>query len=97
MESEKSKLSQDIAVSKPKQVENRALTQEPRYEPAAVIPLKRETSLLSWLESGGRLLPREKVEERRATNDASEEDIADLIDGDDKDYDDDDDNATIDD
>ena len=40
-------------------MKNPALNQEPRYEPAAVIPLKREASLLDWLEASGRLIHRQ--------------------------------------
>ncbi|MEA5470315.1 DUF3134 domain-containing protein [Spirulina sp. 06S082] len=40
-------------------MKNPALRQEPRFEPAAVIPLKQEDSMLTWLESEGRLIPRE--------------------------------------
>ena len=40
-------------------MQNPALRQEPRFEPAAVIPLKQEDSMLTWLESEGRLIPRE--------------------------------------
>jgi len=71
---------------------NPALSQESRYEPAAVIPLKRDGSLLAWLESNGRLLPREQVEsEPLPALDDSEEDIAGLMGVDDSDDDFDDD------
>ncbi|MGK7923773.1 MAG: DUF3134 domain-containing protein [Spirulina sp.] len=43
-------------------VYNPALRQEPRYEPAAVIPLKQEDSMLTWLQSEGRLILREAQE-----------------------------------
>nr|WP_199337773.1 DUF3134 domain-containing protein [Nostoc sp. FACHB-280] len=36
---------------------NPALHEEPRYQPAAIIPLKQEQSLLDWLASTGRLEP----------------------------------------
>ncbi|NJL02015.1 MAG: DUF3134 family protein [Spirulinaceae cyanobacterium RM2_2_10] len=59
---------------------NPALSQESRYEPAAVIPLKRGGSLLSWLETNGRLLPREVVETSEpALDEAAEEEIAGLM------------------
>ncbi|NER08590.1 MAG: DUF3134 domain-containing protein [Okeania sp. SIO3C4] len=77
---------------------NPALSQESRYEPAAVIPLKRGGSLLTWLESNGRLLPREVVETNEpALDEAAEEEIAGLMgvsaddDDDDDDFDGDDD------
>jgi len=41
---------------------NPALSQEPRYEPAIVIPLKQEASLLDWLRANNRLIPRESQE-----------------------------------
>jgi hypothetical protein len=41
---------------------NPALTQESRYEPAQVIPLKRDGSLIDWLEGNGRLIYRESQE-----------------------------------
>lgn len=60
---------------------NPSLTKEPRYEPAAVIPLKQDSSLLDWLSATGRLIPREREEGARiATEDAE---ISDLIDVDD--------------
>lgn len=43
-------------------VYNPALRQEPRYEPAAVIPLKQEDSMLTWLQSENRLILRETQE-----------------------------------
>ncbi len=41
---------------------NPSLRQEPRYEPAAVLPITRETSLLDWLRASNRLIFREKEE-----------------------------------
>ncbi|MDY7012155.1 MAG: DUF3134 domain-containing protein [Cyanobacteriota bacterium] len=67
---------------------NRALVQESRYEPASVIPLKRDSSLLDWLERKGRLLPREKQEAARVASDVEEDDISGLIEEEDRDYDD---------
>lgn len=40
-------------------MENRALYQKPRHEPADVIPLARELALLDWLKSSNRLIPRD--------------------------------------
>jgi hypothetical protein len=70
------------------EVDNRALMQEARYEPAAVIPLKRDSSLLDWLERQGRLLPRDKQEETLSVSDVEEDDISGLIEDEDRDYDD---------
>ena len=51
---------------------NPALRQEPRYEPAVVIAIKQEHSLLEWLESNNRLIPREALE---AEVDSENEDV----------------------
>lgn len=51
---------------------NPALRQEPRYEPAVVIPIKQEHSLLEWLESNNRMIPRESLE---TDSDSDNEDI----------------------
>jgi hypothetical protein len=39
---------------------NPALKQQPRYEPAPVIAEQRNTSILEWLESQGRLIDRDE-------------------------------------
>ena len=65
-----------------------ALTQEPRYEPAAVIPVKRDSSIINWLEATNRLIYREQEEVKTPIEEDAE--ISDLIDVDDS-YDDDDD------
>lgn len=69
---------------------NPSLRQEPRYEPASVIPLKQESSLLDWLEANNRLIARETVVD---STDALEDDeeISELMDVDDGVYIDDDD------
>lgn len=38
---------------------NPSLREEPRNQPAEVIPLKQEFSLLDWLENTGRLIARD--------------------------------------
>lgn len=73
---------------------NPALSQEPRYEPAIVIPLKQEASLLDWLEANNRLIPREVQEPEKASLD-SPEDVDELLENEedfseDDDFDDDD-------
>ncbi|MDX2216353.1 MAG: DUF3134 domain-containing protein [Oculatellaceae cyanobacterium bins.114] len=40
-------------------MENRALREEPRNQPARVIPPQRDASILDWLEGTGRLLARD--------------------------------------
>ena len=39
--------------------EKSSFTYLPRYEPATVIPVKREQSLLEWLEANNRIIYRE--------------------------------------
>jgi hypothetical protein len=64
---------------------NPALVQEPRYEPAIVIPLKQEASLLDWLKASNRLIPREPVEVEKEKV-KSDDDLDVLMDGDDDDF-----------
>jgi len=66
---------------------NPALVQEPRYEPAIVIPLKQEASLLDWLKASNRLIPREVVEIEKTK--PTDDDLDVLMDGDDDDFADD--------
>jgi hypothetical protein len=66
---------------------NPSLRKEPRYEPAAVIPVTRHTSLLDWLYETNRIIPREKEDpQREPLNDDVE--ISELMDVDDNSYDD---------
>jgi Protein of unknown function (DUF3134) len=62
---------------------NPALVQEPRYEPAIVIPLKQEASLLDWLKASNRLIPREPVEVEKLK---AEDDLDVLMDGEEEDF-----------
>ncbi|MDJ0659496.1 MAG: DUF3134 domain-containing protein [Crocosphaera sp.] len=71
-----------------------AISQEPRYEPAAVIPVKRDSSIINWLEATNRLIYREQEEVKTPLEEDAE--ISDLIDVDDN-YDDDDDDISLDD
>ena len=66
-------------------VRNPSLTQKPRHEIADVIPLEYETSILEWLERSGRMIDRDSSAEDPVD---PEEEIAELIDNDNK-YDDD--------
>ncbi len=59
---------------------NPALYQEPRYEPAPVIPLLRDVSLLDWLESVNRLIYREQKEVEVETEGEREIEIEGLTD-----------------
>lgn len=58
---------------------NPSLRQEPRYEPATVIPLKQDTSLLDWLEANNRLMPRESLESENEKYLEEDEEIAQLM------------------
>ena len=62
---------------------NPALVQEARYEPAIVIPLKQEASLLDWLKANNRIIPREAVEAEKVK---AEDDLDVLMDGDEDDF-----------
>ncbi len=64
-------------------MDNPSLRREPRYEPAAVIPLKNESSLLDWLKQTGRLKYREHNKETELELLEQDEEIAELIDVDD--------------
>ena len=72
------------------EIKNPALSQEARFEPAIVIPLKQKASLLDWLESNNRLIPREPDPELEKSN-SSQDDVEELLDNDDYDVDFDDD------
>ena len=67
-------------------VNNPALMQEARFEPAIVIPLKQTASLLDWLESNNRLIPREPDPELDKST-SSQDDVEELLDNDDYDAD----------
>lgn len=72
---------------------NPALHEQPREQPAAVIPTKRDASILDWLESSGRLLAREGSEMDYRDD---EEEINELMAGEDNSFDDDDDDDVLD-
>ena len=76
-------------------MDNPALRQEPRYEPASVIPLKNKYSLLDWLSAQNRLISRETQEE--AVVDGDKDDMSELMDAEDSDYEEDDDDLDDDD
>jgi len=65
-------------------MDNPSLRQEPRYEPAKVIPLKQEGTLIDWLIATNRFIPREKQLVSNFPEDEEEEFILDV---DDTDYD----------
>lgn len=69
-------------------MKNPALRKEKRYEPAPVIPLKQDGSLLDWLHENKRIIYREEKEEKIIDIElADDEEIADLIDAEDDDFD----------
>ena len=69
------------------QVKNPALSQEPRYEPAIVMPIKQKTSLLDWLRANDRLIAREDSEVDKIK---APEVMEDLLDNEEDDFVDDD-------
>lgn len=75
---------------------NPALREEPRHRPAAVIPLPQEASILAWLKSSGRLMPRDDRDEHQYLDEEPEE-LNDLMGVDEGGYEiDDDDDSDID-
>ncbi len=74
---------------------NPSVQQIPRKQHAAVIPERGDSSILRWLESTGRLIPREVVE--AIPDEADSEEISDLMGADDASFDDSDDDSSDDD
>ncbi|MEM9265583.1 MAG: DUF3134 domain-containing protein [Cyanobacteria bacterium P01_F01_bin.13] len=70
---------------------NPSVHQIPREQHAAVIPERGDSSILRWLESTGRLIPREDSEKVR--DEADSEEISDLMGSDDASFDDSDDTS----
>ncbi|MGB3512903.1 MAG: DUF3134 domain-containing protein, partial [Microcoleaceae cyanobacterium] len=70
-------------------VYNPSLRFIPRHEPADVIPSQQNLSLLNWLETSGRMLPRDPSEAEIKYLE-EEEEISELIAGDDNFHDDED-------
>lgn len=58
---------------------NPALHEEPRHQPAAIIPLKREETLLDWLASTGRLEPYVFVENYYEDEEEDAEEVVEII------------------
>lgn len=73
----------------PTPMHNPSLRQEARNQPAPVIPMLHDASILNWLEETGRLLARDPKDDRNYLEE--EEEISELMGGDDSGYDDDDD------
>ncbi|MBR8830027.1 MAG: hypothetical protein N5P05_003316 [Chroococcopsis gigantea SAG 12.99] len=72
---------------------NPSVRQEPRYEPAAVIPLKKDASIIEWLQKHKRLIARDKEEAEVVLEEDVE--LSELMDVDDIGYDDDDDEELV--
>jgi hypothetical protein len=73
-------------------VHNPSLRQEPRTASAAIIPLQQESSILDWLENTGRLISRETTEYNYGDD---EEEINELMAGEDNSFDLDDDDDDL--
>ena len=72
-------------------MKNPALRKEKRYEPAPVIPLKQDGSLLDWLDENERIIYREdKIIEKVSLEEEEISDLSDLIEDQDDDFDDED-------
>ena len=63
-------------------IRNPSLTAQPRYEVADVRPSQQQPSILDWLEQSGRLLAREVNE----ADDYSDEEITELMSGEESSY-----------
>ncbi|CAN5678476.1 hypothetical protein BH23CYA1_BH23CYA1_12170 [soil metagenome] len=74
---------------------NPSVRQIPRSEPAAVISLQRDSSILGWLEGTGRMIPREPIDS--VGDEPEPEELADLMGSADKDDDAEDDDMSLDD
>jgi hypothetical protein len=70
---------------------NPALREYLRSQPAPVIPVPRNPSILDWLERSGRMIQREANE--TLGYDEEEQEISELMDGGDNSFDDDDDDV----
>jgi Protein of unknown function (DUF3134) len=77
-------------------IKNPALHQVPRSQPAAVIPLQRDASILGWLEGTGRMLAREVQDFDYRDDSSNDEEISDLMAGEDNSFDGDDDDDALD-
>ena len=74
---------------------NPSVQQIPRNQHAAVIPERGDSSILRWLESTGRLIPRDPVD--AIPDEADSEEISDLMGNEDSSFDDSDDSSDDDD
>lgn len=58
---------------------NPSLRKTPRHEPADVILMHQETSILDWLEATGRMLPKDAVQYQDYPAETQEDDIEGLM------------------
>ncbi|NEP17586.1 MAG: DUF3134 domain-containing protein [Leptolyngbya sp. SIO4C1] len=72
---------------------NPSVRQIPRTQLADVIPQRRDASILGWLESTGRLIPREPVE--TSTDEPDSEEISDLMGNEDNSFEEEDDDMSL--
>ena len=70
-----------------------SLREQPRQQPAPIIPMERHASILDWLESSGRLLARQPSDPEYKDDEAE---INALMGSDDNSFDDDEDDADLD-
>jgi Protein of unknown function (DUF3134) len=74
-------------------VYNPSLREQPRQQPAPIIPMERHAPILDWLEESGRLLARQPSDPEYKDDEAE---INALMGSDDNSFDDDDDDADLD-
>ena len=74
---------------------NPSVRQIPRGQPADVISLQQDSSILNWLEGTGRLIPREPIDS--VGDEPEPEELADLMANEDKDDDAEDNEMSLDD
>jgi Protein of unknown function (DUF3134) len=74
---------------------NPSVRQIPRQQPADVIPLQQDSSILKWLEGTGRLIPRAPIDS--VGDEPEPEELADLMANEDKDDDIEEDEMSLDD
>lgn len=69
-------------------MKNPALRKEKRYQPAPVIPLTQDDSLLDWLDANNRIIYREEKDNYSFSEPdlSEEEEIVDLIESEEEDF-----------
>ncbi|MCF4967124.1 DUF3134 domain-containing protein [Nostoc sp. CMAA1605] len=59
---------------------NPAIHEEPRYQPAPIIPLKQEESLIDWLQNSGRLISSSTIDYSYQEEGDEEDYVEELVD-----------------